>query len=100
MGMQTARLARCLLIHYRLFVSAFLSFVLCLTLIHQIVSEEYQEGKMLYPPDIMHLIFFSKLLSIHKFEPIITKKMEKCQNMLHIALFSACFVSIPDIFSH
>lgn len=55
---------------------------------------------MLYPPDIMHLIFFSKLLSIHKFEPIITKKMEKCQNMLHIALFSAYFVFVPNIFSH
>jgi hypothetical protein len=55
---------------------------------------------MLYPPDIMHLIFFSKSLSIHKFESIITNKTKYCQNMLYIVLFSSYIVFVPGNSPH
>lgn len=55
---------------------------------------------MLYPPDIMHLIFFLKLILIHKFESIIAKINKICLNMLYIALFSSHFVSAHGNFTH
>lgn len=50
---------------------------------------------MLYPPDIMHLIFFSKLLSIHKFEPIITKKWKNVRTCYTLHFFLHTLYPFP-----